>query len=182
MVSKMCWKLSKVIVTRPLDHPIRLVFLPASLTYLTIKRSAISVVLFFTPSFEQPLANLRPRVLAPLSHPTVLLPPAGQIVYQLTGLVWPGHCLTPARQRLWMKEIEMSSLKIWTSVADPDPNPDPSDPYVFGPPGSGCFYHKAKIRGTKNLDSYCLVTPFRLLYLKNYVNVPSKRNKQKNKI
>jgi hypothetical protein len=23
------------------------------------------------------------------------------------------------------------------SVADPDPNPDPSDPYVFGPPGSG---------------------------------------------
>ncbi len=42
------------------------------------------------------------------------------------------------------------------SVADPDPNtdPDPSDPYVFGPPGSGSisqrhgsgsFYHQAKI-------------------------------------
>jgi hypothetical protein len=24
-------------------------------------------------------------------------------------------------------------------VADQDPNPDPSDPYVFGPPGSGLF-------------------------------------------
>ncbi len=36
---------------------------------------------------------------------------------------------------------------IFSSVADPDPNPDPSDPYVFGPPGSGYgsgsefFYH-----------------------------------------
>jgi hypothetical protein len=36
-----------------------------------------------------------------------------------------------------------------TSVADPDPNP--SDPYVPGPPylpltnGSGSFYHQAKI-------------------------------------
>ncbi len=47
-----------------------------------------------------------------------------------------------------------------TSVADSDPNPDPSDPNVFGPPGfrsgsisqrygsesgSGSFYHQAKI-------------------------------------
>ncbi len=33
-----------------------------------------------------------------------------------------------------------------TSVADPDPNPDldPTDPHVFGPPGSGSFYHSAK--------------------------------------
>ncbi len=33
------------------------------------------------------------------------------------------------------------------SVADPDANPDPSDPYVFGPPGSGSesFYHQAII-------------------------------------
>jgi hypothetical protein len=43
-----------------------------------------------------------------------------------------------------------------TSVADPDPNPDPLDPYGFGPPGSGTgsvsqkygsesgsFYHQA---------------------------------------
>jgi hypothetical protein len=32
-----------------------------------------------------------------------------------------------------------------TSVTDPDPNPDPPDPHVFGPPGSGSFYHHAKI-------------------------------------
>ncbi len=45
-----------------------------------------------------------------------------------------------------------------TSVADPDPNPDPLDPYVFGPlgsgyisqtqrygSGSGSFHHQAKI-------------------------------------
>jgi hypothetical protein len=46
---------------------------------------------------------------------------------------------------------------ILTSVADPDPNPDPPDPHVFGPPGSRSgsicerygsgsrsFYHEAK--------------------------------------
>jgi hypothetical protein len=42
-------------------------------------------------------------------------------------------------------------------------DPNPSDPYVFGPPGSGSisqrygsgsFYHQAKIRSKKNLDSY----------------------------
>ncbi len=34
-----------------------------------------------------------------------------------------------------------------SSVADPDPNPDPDppDPHVFGPPGSGSFYHRTKI-------------------------------------
>jgi hypothetical protein len=37
------------------------------------------------------------------------------------------------------------------SVADPDLNPDP-DPHVFGPPGSGSFYHQAK-KVRKNLDS-----------------------------
>jgi hypothetical protein len=25
------------------------------------------------------------------------------------------------------------------------PDPDPPDPHVFGPPGSGSFYHNAKI-------------------------------------
>jgi hypothetical protein len=30
-----------------------------------------------------------------------------------------------------------------SSVADPVPDPDPQDPYVFGPPGS--FYNEAKI-------------------------------------
>ncbi len=41
-----------------------------------------------------------------------------------------------------------------TSVAEPDPNPDPSDPYVLGPPGFGSigqrcgsesFYHQADL-------------------------------------
>jgi hypothetical protein len=52
------------------------------------------------------------------------------------------------------------------SVADPDP----SDPYVFGPPGSGyssqrhgsgsgSFCHQTKIV-RKNFDSYCFVTSF----------------------
>ncbi len=49
-------------------------------------------------------------------------------------------------------------VNLLTSVADPDPNPDPSDPSVFGPPGSGSgsisqrygsrsgsFYNQAKI-------------------------------------
>jgi hypothetical protein len=34
-----------------------------------------------------------------------------------------------------MKEAVFDSLR--SSVADPDLNPDPRDPYVFGPPGSG---------------------------------------------
>ncbi len=37
---------------------------------------------------------------------------------------------------------------------------DPSDPYVFGPygSGSGSFYHQEKMG--KNLDFYCFVTSF----------------------
>jgi hypothetical protein len=68
----------------------------------------------------------------------------------------------------------MSDL-VWSSVSDP--NPDPPDPHVFGPPGP--FYHQAKIV-KKNFDSLCFVTSFGLLPLKNYVNVPSKSNNQKN--
>jgi hypothetical protein len=36
---------------------------------------------------------------------------------------------------------------IISSVADPDPHPDPDPPdqHVSGPPGSGSFYHSAKI-------------------------------------
>jgi hypothetical protein len=63
-------------------------------------------------------------------------------------------------------------FRVLNSVADSDPNPDPSDPYVFVPPGSGSgsirqrygpgsgsFYHHAKIV-RKYLDSYCFVTSF----------------------
>ncbi len=69
--------------------------------------------------------------------------------------------------------------KIATSVAYPDPNPDldPPDPHVFGPLGSGSFYHQAKIvRKT-------LIATILWLFLTFYVlckcrGVPSKSNKQ----
>ncbi len=70
-------------------------------------------------------------------------------------------------------------------------NSDPSDPYVFGPPGSGSgsasqrygsgygsFYQGKIVR--KTLIPTVLRLLFDLLSLKNDVNVPSKRNKQKN--
>jgi hypothetical protein len=53
-------------------------------------------------------------------------------------------------QTVWLDErdkpIQFRS-SISTSVADPNPDPDLSDPYDFGPPGSGSgsFYHQAKI-------------------------------------
>jgi hypothetical protein len=38
----------------------------------------------------------------------------------------------------------MESRRVLSTVPNTDPNPDP-DPYIFGPPGSGSFYHQAKI-------------------------------------
>ena len=77
------------------------------------------------------------------------------------------------------------------NVADPDPNkdPDPSDPYVFGPPGSesgfvsqrygsgsgSFFYHQAK-----TLIPPVFFNSFELFIFVNDVNVPSKSNKHKN--
>jgi hypothetical protein len=62
----------------------------------------------------------------------------------------------------------MKLLTLVISVVDPDPY----DPYVFGPPrsasgsvshkyasGSGSFHHQAKIV-KKNLDFYCFVSSF----------------------
>ncbi len=67
-----------------------------------------------------------------------------------------------------------------SSVADPDS----SDPCVFGPPGSGSGPCQSEVRirtrlssgknSKKSLDSYCLVTSFDFLTLKNDVNVPLK--------
>jgi hypothetical protein len=51
--------------------------------------------------------------------------------------------------------------------------PDPLDPHVFGPPGSGSFYQE-KIVKTLFCDF------FWTFILKNDVKVPSKSNKQKN--
>jgi hypothetical protein len=68
------------------------------------------------------------------------------------------------------------------SVLDPDPNPNLDlDPLVRGmdpAPGSGSFYHHAKIV-RKTLIPTILRLFLTFLSLKNYVNVPSKSNKQK---
>ncbi len=61
-------------------------------------------------------------------------------------------------------------LCVCNSVADPGP----SDPYVFGPPGSipltcgsGSFYHQEK-KTKKTLDSYCLVASFWLFIFEKW--------------
>jgi hypothetical protein len=78
------------------------------------------------------------------------------------------------------------------SVPDPYPDPDPSDPNVFGPPGSGSgsisqrngsgsgsFYHHANIVRTTLIPTVLRLL-FESLSLKNDVIVPSKSKKQKN--
>ncbi len=52
-----------------------------------------------------------------------------------------------------------SDPRLWSSV--PDPNPDPPDPHVFGPPGSG-----SGSISKKNLDSYNFVTLFEVFFEK----------------
>jgi hypothetical protein len=61
-----------------------------------------------------------------------------------------------------------------TSVGDPDP-------YFVGPhgPGSGSFYHQAKIE-RKTLIPTVKVLHYDFLSLKNVVKVPSKSTMQKN--
>ncbi len=49
--------------------------------------------------------------------------------------------------------------------------------YIHGPPGSGSFYHQAKMVW-KTFIPTALWLLFDFLSLKNYVNVPSKSNKQ----
>ncbi len=56
------------------------------------------------------------------------------------------------------------------------PDPDPLIRGMDPDPNHSIIKQKSK----KNLDSYCLVTFFGLLSLKNNVNVPSKSKKQKN--
>ncbi len=57
------------------------------------------------------------------------------------------------------------------------PDPDPAL-LVRGMDPAPDSSHQAKQQ--ENLDFYCFVTSFRLLSLKNYLNVPSESNKQKN--
>jgi hypothetical protein len=79
-----------------------------------------------------------------------------------------------------------------SSYTDPDPIPDPSDPYVFGPfgsgsisqrygfgSGSGSCYHQAKTVRKTLIPPVLLYFNFDFLSLKNDGNIPSKSNKQK---
>ncbi len=57
-----------------------------------------------------------------------------------------------------------------------DPNPDPSDPYVFGPDPD--WLVKVSKNSKKTLIPTALWLLFDFLSLKNDVNVPSKSNEQ----
>ncbi len=76
----------------------------------------------------------------------------------------PDHQYFPHTNFNYNQLLDMCNLQIFKSERDgwlrpsvADPDPDPSDPYVFGPPGSGSvsqrykagsgsgpFYHQAK--------------------------------------
>ena len=69
---------------------------------------------------------------------------------------------------------------MFLGLPDPDPlvrgmDPDP-DPALDPDPDPSIICKNSK----KNLDSYYFVTLFDFLFLRNYVNVASKSNKQKN--
>jgi hypothetical protein len=95
----------------------------------------------------------------------------------------PFHCsppgYSPAHCRPCLGE-NTAFFSLTSSVPDSNPNPDPPDPHVFGPPGSGpigqrygsgsgsesgSFYHQAKIV-RKILIFSCFVTSFGLFILK----------------
>ncbi len=82
------------------------------------------------------------------------------------------------RTYVWLEKKQEILWLAKISVADPDLNPDPSDTYVLGAPGSGSFYLQAKIV-RKTLIPTVLWLLFDFLSLKNDVNVLSKSNKQK---
>ncbi len=101
-------------------------------------------------------------------------------------LVWYLSGLNRLDSEFLRKNCEFSNKEdfLGLSVADPDP----PDPPVFGPPGSGSisqrygsgsgsFYHHAKIV-RKTLFSTILEF-FGLFIFENDVNVPSKSKKQK---
>ncbi len=84
-----------------------------------------------------------------------------------------------------------------TSVGDPDqnPDPDPTDPHIFGPPGSGSISQRYGIRirllirirnllscknSKKNLDSYYFVILFDFFIFEKWCKCTLKSNVQKN--
>jgi hypothetical protein len=84
-----------------------------------------------------------------------------------------------------LTRICWKGIGLKSNFLDPDPNPDPSDPHVFGPPGSGSgsisqrygsvsgsFCHQGK-------PWFLLFCDFFLIFIvENNVNVPSKKIKQ----
>ncbi len=81
-------------------------------------------------------------------------------------------CPRPGRLKYgWRSASRLHTTKLVNSVAGP--NPDPSDPYVFGPSGSGSgsFYHQAKV-----VRKTCIPTVLLLLF--DFLS--SKSNMQKN--
>ncbi len=92
---------------------------------------------------------------------------------------------------IWLSPTSLLPIQLWwvpISVADPDPNldPDPPEPHVFGPPGSGSisqrygfgsFCHHAKKE--RKILILTILWLFWLFFFKNDVNVPSNCNKQK---
>jgi hypothetical protein len=65
---------------------------------------------------------------------------------------------------------------MFLGLPDPDPLVRGMDPGTDPAPDPSIIMQNSK----KNLDSFYFVTLFDFLSLKNYVNVPSKSNKQKN--
>ncbi len=67
-------------------------------------------------------------------------------------------------QTTFQNSVPNPDLRIHMFLGFPDPDPlvrgmDPDpDPHIFGPPGSGFFYHQAKLVRKKNLNSFCFVT------------------------
>ncbi len=88
----------------------------------------------------------------------------------------------------WFFPDPAKSFGPGSSVADPNPDPDPPDPHVFGPPGSGSISQWYGSGSGSFLLSHAKIVRktliptilwFFLTFYLNYVNVPSKSNKQK---
>jgi hypothetical protein len=62
------------------------------------------------------------------------------------------------------KAVLRIQIRMFLDLLDPDPDQDP-DPSII----------KKKKNSKKNLDSYCFVTFYDFLSLKNDVNVPKKK-------
>jgi hypothetical protein len=63
------------------------------------------------------------------------------------------------------KSLSVLGIRMFLGLPDLDPAPDP-------------YYHQAKVKKKPHFSCFVIVNDF--LSLKNYVNVASKSNKQKN--